>query len=89
MNGTSFNIVKRDGKHEPFSMDKITAAIEKAFRSVGQTPTAETLGKLTSCLYIHEGTSVEEIQNQVELTLMSHGYYGVAKSFIIYRQQHF
>ena len=70
MNGTSFNIVKRDGKHEPFSMDKITAAIEKAFRSVGQTPTAETLGKLTSCLYIHEGTSVEEIQNQVELTLI-------------------
>ena len=88
MNGSNFNIVKRDGKPEAFSMDKITAAIEKAFRSVGKTPAEEVLNKLTSSLYIHEGTSVEEIQNQVELSLMSHGYYGVAKSFIIYRQQH-
>lgn len=88
MKPSDFYIVKRDGQKEPFSMDKITAAIEKAFRSVGKTATNELLEKLTSSLYIHEGTSVEEIQNQVELALMSHGYYGVAKSFIIYRQHH-
>ena len=89
MNGSGFTIVKRDGTREPFSMDKITAAIAKAFRSVGKEPAEEVLEKLTSSLYICAGTTVEEIQNQVELALMSHGYYGVAKSFIIYRQQHF
>ena len=89
MNVSGFTIVKRDGTREPFSMDKITAAIAKAFRSVGKEPTEEVLEKLTSSLYISAGTTVEEIQNQVELALMSHGYYGVAKSFIIYRQQHF
>lgn len=89
MNRSGFTIVKRDGTRESFSMDKITAAIAKAFRSVGKEPTEEVLEKLTSSLYICAGTSVEEIQNQVELALMSHGYYGVAKSFIIYRQQHF
>lgn len=88
MEHTEFSIVKRDGTKELFSMDKITAAIEKAFHSVGKTPTPEALDQLTSSLYIHEGTTVEEIQNQVELSLMSHGYYGVAKSFIIYRRQH-
>ena len=31
---------------------------------------------------------VEDIQNQVELALMKEGYYNVAKSFIVYRQQH-
>ena len=89
MNVSGFTIVKRDGTREPFSMDKITAAIAKAFRSVGKEPAEEVLEKLTSSLYICAGTTVEEIQNQVELALMSHGYYGVAKSFIIYRQQHF
>ncbi len=88
MNGSEFTIVKRDGTREPFSMDKITAAIAKAFRSVGKEPSEAVLEKLTSSLYICAGTTVEEIQNQVELALMSHGYYGVAKSFIIYRQQH-
>ena len=39
MNGTSFNIVKRDGKHEPVSIDKITTANEKTFHSVDQTQT--------------------------------------------------
>ena len=52
MNGSEFTIVKRDGTREPFSMDKITAAIAKAFRSVGKEPSEAVLEKLTSSLYI-------------------------------------
>ena len=37
---------------------------------------------------VNDGITVEEIQNQVEVALMQEGYYNVAKSFILYRQQH-
>ncbi len=87
MSGNIF-IVKRDGAVEPFSIDKIKNAIARAFLSVGSFATQEILTQILSRVSIHNGMSVEEIQNQVEVALMSEKYFMVAKSYILYRQQH-
>ena len=81
-------IIKRDGKREPFSIDKIKNAISKAFIASGTFATEETLSALLSRLRIHNGISVEEIQNQVEVALMAERYYTVAKNYMIYRYRH-
>lgn len=82
-------IIKRNGKREPFSSDKIKNAISKAFLSVDSFATQDTLINIMSRLKIHDGISVEEIQNQVEISLMAERYYEVAKSYILYRQRHY
>ena len=81
-------IIKRDGKRELFTIDKIKNAISKAFLAVGAFATEETLGAVLSHLRVHNDVTVEEIQNQVEVALMAEGYYQVAKAFILYRQGH-
>ncbi|MBR1793412.1 MAG: anaerobic ribonucleoside-triphosphate reductase [Bacteroidales bacterium] len=82
-------IIKRNGKREPFSVEKIKNAIQKAFLSVGSFASQEALTNILSRISVHDGISVEEIQNQVENALMSERYYNVAKSYILYRQRHY
>ena len=81
-------IIKRDGKREAFSIDKIKSAVAKAFLSVGSFATQEVITNVLSRISIGNDTTVEEIQNQVEVALMSERYYAVAKSFMLYRQKH-
>ena len=81
-------ILKRDGKQEPFSINKIKNAISKAFIASNSFATEETLSSLLARLRIHSGISVEEIQNQVEVALMAEHYYTVAKNYMIYRYRH-
>lgn len=83
-----FNITKRDGSQDRFSLDKIMNAIIKAFQSVGQDSDLGAISKIISHLDIYEGITVEDIQNQVEEALMREGFYKVAKSFMLYRQRH-
>lgn len=83
-----FNITKRDGSQDRFSLDKIMNAIIKAFQSVGQDADLGAISKIISYLDIYEGITVEDIQNQVEEALMREGFYKVAKSFMLYRQRH-
>ena len=82
-------IIKRNGKREPFSIDKIRSAITKAFISVGSFATQESMINILSRLNIYDGIQEEEIQNQVERSLMAERYYEVAKAFILYRQKHY
>ena len=82
-------IIKRNGKREPFSPEKIKNAIAKAFLSVNSFATQDVLINVMSRLKIHDGISVEEIQNQVEISLMAERYYEVAKAYILYRQRHY
>ena len=84
----NFTITKRDGSKERFSLDKIMNAILKAFESVNEPTDLGTVSKILSDLDIQNDIKVEDIQNQVEMALMKEGYYNVAKSFIVYRQQH-
>ena len=81
-------ILKRDGKRETFSIEKIKNAINKAFIASGSFATEETMAALLSRLRISDGISVEEIQNQVEVALMAERYYQVAKNYMIYRYRH-
>lgn len=82
-------IIKRNGKREPFSMDKIRNAIAKAFISVGGFASQDSMINILSRLNIYDGIAVEEIQNQVEKSLMAERYYEAAKAYILYRQKHY
>ena len=84
----NFTITKRNGDKVPFSLDKIMNAIVKAFQSVNEPTDIGIVSRILSDLDIHHDIKVEDIQNQVEFALMKEGYYKVAKSFIVYRQQH-
>jgi len=88
METNTLTITKRDGNAERFSLDKIMNAIIKAFDSVNQPVDLAALSKILAHLDIHNGITVEEIQNLVEVSLMKEGYYDVAKSFMLYRQRH-
>ena len=84
----NFTITKRDGSKDRFSLDKIMNAITKAFESVEEPADLGAISKIISHLDIHDDIKVEDIQNQVEEALMREGYFKVAKSFILYRQEH-
>jgi ribonucleoside-triphosphate reductase len=81
-------IIKRDGKREVFSVEKIRNAISKAFLSVGSFAMQDAITNILSQISISNGSTVEDIQNQVEIALMSERYYAVAKSYMLYRQKH-
>ena len=83
-----FTILKRDGKSDRFSLDKIMTAIVKAFQSVDQEIDLGSISKILSHLDIKDNITVEDIQNMVEEALMKEGHYKVAKSFMLYRQKH-
>ena len=88
MTGVQISIVKRDGSKEIFSIEKIKAAIRKAFLSVGSFATDDDLAIILSRVSISNEMSVEDIQNQVELALMKEKYFNVAKAYMLYRQRH-
>ena len=88
MSSSEIQIVKRDGSKESFSIEKIKNAIRKAFLSVGAFATEEELTNILGRIHVSNGMNVEEIQNQVEVALMAEKYFAVAKSFMLYRQQH-
>ncbi|MBR1631246.1 MAG: ribonucleoside-triphosphate reductase, partial [Paludibacteraceae bacterium] len=81
-------ILKRDGKREIFSIEKIKNAISRSFLAAGSFATDEIMTAVLSHLHIYNDITVEEIQNQVEVALMAEGYYKVAKTYILYRNQH-
>ena len=88
MENVPFTITKRDGQQARFSLDKIMNAVIKAFQSVDEPVDLGRISHILVHLDIHEGITVEDIQNQVEEALMKEGFYRVAKSFMLYRQKH-
>lgn len=88
MSTDSFIITKRDGSTEAFSVEKIKSAILKAFTSVNEPLDTEGLQKIVGQLKFCNGMSVEDIQNQVEVALMSLKHFKAAKAFMIYRKRH-
>ena len=94
-------VIKRNGTVVPYTDDKITVAITKAFLAVeGGTAAAssrihDTVARLTEQVTAtfkrrmpSGGTiHIEEIQDQVELALMRAGEQKVARDYVIYREQ--
>lgn len=81
---------KRTGQIVDFDLEKIGNAIKKAFDSkqVEYDPAiVESVNKSISLTYTNVPVSVETIQDYVERALMQFGYYDIAKTFILYREQ--
>jgi len=84
---------KRDGRIVPFSPEKITAAIIKAFAAMGHHGWDDTAKTLTDeVIEIIESEStpipdVEYVQDIVEQVLMNKGYTQTAKAYILYRNE--
>jgi len=86
---------KRDGKLVPFDSFKIANAIFKAAESVGGKDfgLALSLAKqveevINARFHPNSIPAVEEVQDLVEKVLIENGHARVAKSFILYREQH-
>lgn len=85
-------IIKRNGTAEPYHKEKIATAIRKSFASTGREADPAIIYAVTAeveqFLSQHtDGRNVERIQDEVERSLMEHGFYAEAKSYILYRWQ--
>lgn len=87
-------IIKRSGTEEEFNIEKIRNAVIKANNSVNETERLDFEQINSICVNVEaicEGLSraagVEEIQDMVEMQIMQHDAYPVAKNYITYRYQ--
>lgn len=95
------NVIRRNGKITPYNANKISIAMTKAFLAVEGNSAADSsrVHELVAALtqQITEtfkrrlptgGTiHIEDIQDQVELTLMRAGEQRVARSYVLYREE--
>lgn len=88
-------VIKRDGSIAKFDVDRIYNAIKAAMIEVGAY-NKNTLEKVVKYVVqvlnekygkANEYPHVEEIQDIVELALMKHDLYNVAKAYILYRKE--
>ena len=100
----NFTVVKRNGNIVPFRRERIFLAIEAAFRDVKKIPKEEPLSQDLYLTIQNNTTSVVEqiaqlvkkgacitvegIQDVVEITLMKSNFHDIARSYIIYRNDH-
>ena len=89
-----YQVLKRDGKVVEFNIEKIDAAITKAFEATGTNYTPGVIHFLSVMVTaefqskIHDDLiAVEDVQDSVEAVLSRSGYEGVAKAYILYRKQ--
>ena len=82
-------VIKRDGREVEFDKSKIINAIDKSFKSLGQTDIDNVAEKIADSLEAMNKTlDVEEIQNIVEAKLMASKHKDVAREYINYRYLH-
>ncbi len=96
-----YKIIRRNGSVVSFEPSKISIAMTKAFLAVngGQGAASARVRELVEQLTAgvvnalmrrqpHGGTfHIEDIQDQVELSLMRSGEHDVARSYVLYREQ--
>ncbi|MCH5329936.1 MAG: anaerobic ribonucleoside triphosphate reductase [Alistipes sp.] len=82
-------VLKRDGRIVGFNREKIASAIRKAMLTTRQGEDELLINKIVDRIAVrgNEQSSVEEIQDMVEMELMSSPRKEVAKSYIAYRNQ--
>ncbi len=82
-------VVKRDGRVVGYNEEKIKAVIRKAMLHTELGEDESLINKITDRIGFsgHERMTVEEIQDMVELELMSSPRKEVAKRYIAYRDQ--
>jgi len=91
----SIKVKKREGKVVDFDLSRVKSAIEKAFKEEKDRLTSQDKAQIE--IISNEvkkeieskhkrSIQVEQIQDFVETELMKAGYYGVAKKYILYRE---
>ena len=101
---TDWIVRKRDGRIASFDMNRIGRAMENAFRaelnladsqpldedviSVIRQISDEVGNQIAPSASSRQGVDVEELQDAVEMLLMKHGHYRVARRYIVYRAEH-
>ncbi|WP_071147681.1 ribonucleoside-diphosphate reductase subunit alpha [Bacteroides ihuae] len=84
-------IIKRSRQVEDFTFDKVKSAIRRAFMGLQLTLAEDELqaicDDIDTRIELGESVDVETIQDLVEMALMKHGHYQVAKAYILYREK--
>ena len=85
-------IIKRNGTIVEYQKEKIEWAMRKSFAGVEEAIDKAKISAMADAverfIIDHpEKRNVESIQDAVELTLMSNGFFNVAKSYILFRYQ--
>ena len=94
-------VIRRNGEFSPFDAAKISIAITKAFVAVEGTDatasrrireaveslTAQVVRTLSRRAEPGRPIHIEDIQDQVELTLMRSGEHKVARAYVLYREE--
>lgn len=85
-------ILKRDGSIAKYEREKIAIAMRKSFGGSDRMPSNEQFETMVKTVEDHileypEKRNVESIQDAVEQTLMSQGFFNEAKSYILFRYQ--
>ncbi len=97
-----YQIIRRNGAVVPFEPSKIAIAMMKAFLAVHGTQGAasasvrETVDGLTQIVIRGLMRSrpgggtfhIEDVQDQVELSLMRGGHHEIARAYVLYREKH-
>jgi ribonucleoside-diphosphate reductase alpha chain len=97
-----FRVIRRNGKVTAYDREKIAIAMTKAFLAVegGNAAASSRIHEVVGVLAeqveyaltrrIPDGGTfhIEDIQDQVELALMRSGNQRVARSYVIYREEH-
>ncbi|WP_051580235.1 ribonucleoside-diphosphate reductase subunit alpha [Pseudonocardia acaciae] len=95
-------VIRRNGEITPFDPSKISSALTRAFLDVEGTDAGASsrvravVAGLTEAVELalmrHAGPDravhIEQIQDQVELALMRGGHHAVARSYVLYREEH-
>jgi ribonucleoside-diphosphate reductase alpha chain len=97
----SLQVIRRDGAAVPFTADKISIALTKAFLAVAgehstisshmraevQALTDTVVAALVRRKPAGGSIHIEDIQDQVELALMRSGEHDVARAYVLYREK--
>ena len=94
-----FSVIKRDGSLVPYTHEKIVSAVSKAVLAGDDNHSEADVSELSESIALAIGQrfaktlpvdgkiNIEEIQDQVELSLMRRGQHKVARSYVLYREQ--
>jgi len=98
----NINVIRRNGKVTTFDASKISIAVTKAFLAVEgghaaassriRESVADITSQVVSALTRRQPSGgtihIEDIQDQVELAMMRRGHHKVARSYVLYREEH-
>ena len=84
-------VIKRNGLIEDFDLGKIERAVRAAYKSQGQEASDSVIAEIKYVFtkdYKDITLNVEDIQDEVEKILFDLAPYKVARSYVIYRENH-